>query len=292
MIASAKVLRRDQFDDTMTVFPENHRPERIVSDAIKYFHQEYRSRVFNISIGNPDDIYTGGRQFAWAEVLDQLARELDVLIITSAGNISTPPLPNSATTREGFQVELRDLILASPQCRLCSPATASIVITVGALARSERSERHSLAGAPAGAPAPFSRVGPGYAPKETQGAIKPEFVAFGGNFAVRNWDSRGPAWVRNDIQLGEPTTRLNSDGDRVLTSACGTSFAAPHVSFASAIALQAAARTLGNTSPSANSARALLGSCTHIPSCGAEWLLDPAELESWEKMRLGGIWPG
>ncbi len=288
MIASAKVLRRDQFDGSRPVFPENHRPERIVSEAIRYFHREDGSRVFNLSIGNPDDIYTGGRQFAWAEVLDQIARELDVLIITSAGNISTPPLPDIATTREGFQVELRDLILASPQCRLCSPATAGIVITVGALARSEYSERNALAGAPAGAPAPFSRVGPGYAPKETQGAIKPEFVAFGGNFAIRNWDSRGPAWVRNDIQLGEPTTRLNNDGDRMLTSAIGTSFATPHVSFASAIALQTAARTLGNSSPSANSARALLGSCTHIPSCGAAWLHDPEELESWDKMRLVG----
>lgn len=288
MIASAKVLRKDLFDGTRPVFPENYRPERIVSEAIRYFHRERGSRVFNLSIGNPDDIYTGGRQFAWAEVLDQLARELDVLIVISAGNISTPPWPQSAKTRESFQEELRDLILASPQCRLCSPATASIAITVGAIARSARSERHAFAGAPEGAPAPFSRVGPGYSPKETQGAIKPEFVSFGGNYAVQNWDSRGPAWVKGDIQLGEPTTRLNTDGDRALTSAIGTSFATPHVSFASTIAFQAASRTLGNLSPSANSARALLGACTHVPSCGAQWLLDPNEHESWDKMRLVG----
>jgi len=288
MVASAKVLRRDPIDGSRPVFPENHRPEKIVEDAIRYFHRERKSRVFNLSVGNPDDVYAGGRQFAWAEVLDQLARELDVILVVSAGNITSPPWPQAATTREQFQEELRRLLLQTPECRLFSPATAAIAITVGAIARSDRTDRHVLAAAPAGAPSPFSRVGPGYEPKDTQRSIKPEFVSFGGNYAIQNLDSDGPSWVMNDIQLGEPTTRLNSDGGRPLTTVFGTSFAAPGLSFAAAFALQSAAHTLGTAAPTANIARALLGACSQIPPCGSDQLFDREGTECWEKLRLAG----
>ncbi len=288
LIASAKVLRRHPMDQQRAAFPENHRAERLVERAIRHFHRERGCRIFNLSVGNADDVYEGGRQFAWAEVLDQLSRELDVVLVVSAGNVASPPWPQGAATREVFQEKLRDTLLTTSDCRLCSPATASIAITVGAIARSERTDRHALAAAPEGAPAPFSRIGPGYQPKETQRAVKPEFVAFGGNYAVRSFADGEPDWVRNDIQLGEPTTRLNTGGNRPLTAVSGTSFAAPQVSFAAALALRAAGETLGITSPTANSARALLGVCAGVPPCGRDWLLDPKDMETWEKLRFVG----
>lgn len=288
MVASAKVLRRDPIDESRVVFPENHRPERIVEDAIRHFHRERGCRVFNLSVGNADDIYAGGRQFAWAEALDQLARELDVVLIISAGNISTPPWPQGVATREQFQSTLRDLLLRARESRLCNPATAAIAVSVGAISRSARTNRHVFVAAPEGAPAPFSRLGPGYEPKNTQRAVKPEFVSFGGNYAVENYDSTGPSWVRNDIQLGEPTTRLNTDGGRPLTAVSGTSFAAPQVSFAAAFALQSAAGALGVDAPTANAARALLGACAEMPPCERAWLLDPEDNETWDKLRMVG----
>jgi len=287
LIASAKVLRRDPVDETRPVFPDEHRPEKLVEDAIRYFHAERACRVFNLSVGNADDVYAGGRQFAWAELLDQLARELDIVLVVSAGNFPDPPWHEGATRREEFQEGLRDLLLESPTARICSPGTASIAITVGAITRSDRTDRHVFAAAPSGALAPFSRLGPGYQSKPTQRAVKPEFVSFGGNFAVRSFPGRNPDWARNDIHLGEPTTRLNTDGGRPLTATCGTSVAAPQVSFAAAMALTRATDTLGS-SATANSARAVLGACAQMPPCGPEWLRDPENKETWEKLRMVG----
>ncbi len=288
LVASAKVLRRDPDDESRLVFPENHRPEKLVKEAIQYFHTERGCRVFNLSLGNAADVYVGGRQFAWAELLDQLARDLDVVIVVSAGNFASPPWPQGVATREQFQASLRDLLLETPAARLCNPATAAIAVTVGAIARSERPLRDIFAAAPKEAPVPFSRVGPGYEPKATQRAVKPEFVSYGGNYAVQNYTGANPSWIWNDIHLGEPTTRLNTDGGRALTAASGTSFAAPQVSFAAASALRAAADSLGTTTPSANAARALLGACAKMPACGSDWLRDPENNETWEKLRLVG----
>lgn len=287
MVASAKVLRSDPFDGRRAIFPENHRPEKLVEDAIRYFHSERRCRIFNLSVGNVTDVYMGGRQFAWAEVLDQIARTLDVLLIVSAGNISDPPWPRGALTRTQFQMALRDLMLDTPHARLCSPATAAIAVTAGAIARSERARDQLIVAAPRGAPAPFSRLGPGYQPKANQRAIKPEFVAFGGNYGVGGYAGAAD-WVTNDPYLGEPTTRLNIDGGRPLMAVSGTSVAAPQVSFAAAFALRAAAETLAIAEPTANAARALLGAGAETPPCESAWLRDPERTETWEKLRLVG----
>ena len=241
LIASAKVLQRDRWDQETTVFPEHRRPESVVDEAIRYLHRERGCRVFNLSAGNRDDIYAGGRQFAWAEVLDRLARDLDIVIVVAAGNIAEPSMPDDVHTREDFQAGVRDALLSNPLARIANPATASIPISVGSLARSEAPRtRDSFAGAPSGAPAPFSRVGPGYESKPTQRSVKPDFLAYGGNLAVSQFAGGQARWVDRDAHLGEPTTRLNTDGGRLLTAVNGTSFAAPHVSNAAAWALEAA----------------------------------------------------
>ena len=183
LVASAKVLRRHPWDESRAVFPENCRPEALIVRAIRHFHEEHGCRVFNLSVGNPDDVYAGGRQFAWAEALDELARELDIVIVVSAGNDPEPPMPVSPATREEFQEGVRKLLLSNRSARVLNPATAALAVTVGAIARSASPRtRDSFAGAPAGAPAPFSRVGPGYEWKEGRHGVKPDFVAYGGNF--------------------------------------------------------------------------------------------------------------
>lgn len=296
LVASGKVLLRGQ--DGRPIFPEGHRPEKLVEAAIRHLHEHQQCRVFNLSAGDSAHVYSGGRQFGWAEVLDQLSRELDVVIVVSAGNVDIPPLPDgSASGREALQASVRDARLREPTTRICSPGTAGIAITVGALARTDAPHTSgTLAGAPVGAPAPFSRVGPGYEAKESQRAVKPDVVAFGGNFGLRTFAGGSLSWVPDlapsrrsgaDPLLGEPTTGLPGNTGRHLTSGLGTSLAAPHVTHAAALALETASTSL-DTQASANAVRALLGACTILPPCSREWLLDPESEETWEKLRLVG----
>ena len=55
-------------------------------EAIQYFREKYDCRVFNISLGDNRQPYLGGKVSPWASILDTLARELDVVIVVSAGN--------------------------------------------------------------------------------------------------------------------------------------------------------------------------------------------------------------
>jgi subtilisin family serine protease len=287
LVASGKVLMRGP--DGRTVFPPGHRPEKLVEDAIRHLHTNHRCRIFNLSLGNPDDVYAGGRQFGWAEVLDHLARELDVVIVISAGNFDEPPLPGGPLSgRDALQEAVRDTLLNEKAARICSPGTAGIAITVGALARSDAPHTGgAVAAAPKHAPAPFSRVGPGYEAKDSQRAVKPELVAYGGNYGLRSVAGGPLSWLRTDRDLGEPTTGLPGGTGRYLTSATGTSFAAPHVAHAAALALDTASVSLG-TQASANTVRALLGACADLPPSPREWLQDPDGKETWEKLRLVG----
>lgn len=287
LVAGGKVLLRGQ--DGRPVFPRGRRPEKLVEAAIRHLHEHHQCRVFNLSAGSPDDVYAGGRQFGWAEILDQLARELDVVIVVSAGNVETPPLPvGPASGREALQAAVRDARLNEASTRICSPGTAGIALTVGALARSDSPHTTgAIAAAPTGAPAPFSRVGPGYEAKDSQRAVKPDVVAYGGNFGLRSFAGGPMSWVSGDRHLGEPTTGLAVDPGKHLTSVNGTSVAAPHIAHAAALALETASASLG-VQASANTVRALLGACTGLPACSREYLLDPEGHETWEKLRLVG----
>ena len=285
LIASAKVLRCHPQDPRQTMFPDNHRPEALVEHAIRHYHGTRQCRVFNLSAGSRHDVYSGGRQFAWAEVLDRLARELDIVIVVSSGNIPDPHIP-SAHTRRAFQERVRDLLLSDPTARLCNPATSAIAVTVGSVARSDDPRTpDTIAGSPEGAPAPFSRVGPGYENRDTQRSVKPEFVAYGGNYGLRSLTGQA-SWVDNDIHLGEPTTRRDVGDGRLLTAVSGTSFAAPQVSTAAAIAFESASASLGHAS--ANVARSILGLSAGPPACGDDWLRDEQGKQTWERLRLTG----
>jgi hypothetical protein len=282
-ICSAKVLRHrpdlSDPDKGDVVFPEEHRVEKITEEAIRYFARERGCRVFNLSLGSPLEIYEEGRQFPWAEKLDELARELDVVIVVPTVNRADPPIPGEATTREQFQQLVRDGLLDDSQ-RVCNPATASLAITVGAIARSEAlghptgdgapSLRNALAASPEGAPSPFTRSGPGYRIDQTKAGIKPDFVHYGGNYALSALAGGEPRWISNHLLLGEPTIQKERNG-RFVGAVNGTSFACAHVSYAAAIATSSLQESLGRA-PSANLIRALVGSAVKAPPCGSDWL--------------------
>ncbi|KAM3111831.1 S8 family peptidase [Phormidesmis sp. 146-33] len=275
-ICSAKVLCHDPAWGP--VIPEQHRAEWLIEQAIRYYVQERQCQVFNLSIESRGEAYRGGRQFPWAEKLDELARELDVVIVQIAGNCE-PLIPDDVTTREDFQKAVRDSLLKDENLRICNPGTAALAITVGALARADALGDHvkttgvrlkdAFAGAPAHAPAPFTRVGWGLFYGGNNAAVKPDVVAYGGNWAIQTIAGGSPKW-KPFIFLGEPTIQ-REDGGRFITARDGTSFACPHVAHAAAIAASSLEKTLGQR-PSANLIRALVGSATYSPPCPPEWL--------------------
>jgi subtilisin family serine protease len=277
-ICSAKVLCHDPAWGP--VIPEQHRAEWLIEQAIRYFVKERQCQVFNLSIANPQEVYRGGRQFPWAEKLDELARELDIVIVQIAGNCE-PPIPEGVSTREEFQKAVRQHLLDKEKQdqRICNPGTAALAITVGALARADalgdRVEttgvrlKDAFPGAPAHAPAPFTRVGCGLSYGGNNAAIKPDVVAYGGNWAIQTIAGGSPKW-KPFIFLGEPTIQ-REDGSRFITARDGTSFACPHVAHAAAIAASSLETTVGQR-PSANLIRALVGSATYSPPCPPEWL--------------------
>lgn len=278
-ICSAKVLRHHAASGR-AVFPDRSRVEKQTEDAIRYFAIERGCRIFNISLGLADQVYAGGRQFPWAEKLDELARELNVVIVVASGNRRDLPVPEGATTRQDFWELLRNELLSEHQ-RINSPASACIALTVGAIARTEavsgRNEdtgyNYALAGSVTGAPSPFTRTGPGYSFKQTKATVKPDLVQYGGNLALRSPAGGSPRWDEV-IQLGEPTIQKEQNG-RLIGARCGTSFAAPQVAHAAALAERYLAMSVDRL-PSANLIRALVGSFTVYPPCGDAWLLDEA----------------
>ena len=256
---SAKVLCNDPNSPDPTspdaTFPVEERVEDQLTRAIEYFHREYRCRVFNLSIGHFDRLYTGGRQLPWAEVLDELVRRLDIVIVVSAGNVPDPVIPpaiHSAQFKEQVAESLKEL-----RHRLIDPAPSALSLTVGAIARRDDPSMLSLsagtqlAASEIGCPSPFTRRGPGVA-----GAVKLEVVAPGGNFGLDSIAGH-PHWRRNDPNLGEPTLNRNFVSGRLLRAVCGTSLAAAQVTHIAA-RMEAALKNDFQTEPSQNLVRALL----------------------------------
>ena len=274
---SAKVLRNDPNSrdpaSPDAAFPAEERVEEQLKRAIEYFHQEYGCRVFNLSIGHADRLYLGGRQLPWAELLDDLAKTLDIVIVVSAGNVPDPDIPAAIHSAQ-FRQQLAGS-LKQPQHRLIDPATSALSLTVGAVARREDPSILSLApgtqlGASAvGCPSPFTRCGPGVA-----GAVKPEVVAPGGNYGLDSTAGR-LHWRRNDPNLGEPTLSREF-ASRMLRAVCGTSFAAAQVTHIAA-RIEAALRHEFQTVPSQNLVRALLVSSAR-PNENVNSYLDKSDL--------------
>jgi hypothetical protein len=210
-LLSARVTNENnQFDDEKLIIHQ-------MDEAIRYFCNLYNCRVFNISLGDPDLLYSGGKPGPWTYILDVLARELNIVIVVSAGNIT-----NLSIT------DIYPAYFHSDVHRLIEPAIAANAITVGSIVENENSmfamrypnDPRIRTLAKSDQPSPFSRRGPGI-----HNAIKPDVCEYGGNVTWRG-DIRQV--VYNDRENGVISLNREFTG-RLFQVNHGTSFAAPKI---------------------------------------------------------------
>jgi len=234
-ICSAKVV--DQHGE----FPDRRLTPNQMRDAITRLNAEFGCRIFVVALGDRRKIYDGGKVGPWAATLDELVGELDVIIIVSAGNRdairSGNRVEQAVTDYPGYLLE--------PSNRLCEPAGAMNVVTVGAI-----SHGNGLGPDVAGnvgvrsitgidEPSPFTRVGPGL-----RGAIKPDFVDIGGTLVYDPF-VRSLRGGHDVVEAGVVTLHFRPI-DQLFTTCSGTSFAAPLVAYKASQILAAFPAASGN----------------------------------------------
>lgn len=226
-ILSVRVL------DAKYKFPRDVLWEHELEDAIRYCASQGAS-VVNVSLGDDGSIYKAPRATPVAALLDQLARELQLVVVVSAGNVTPGSyLEMKSDISDSYPTALR----STSEAALIDPAPAALALTVGALGVSDVAgatpSTEVASRAPLGRtgwPAPFSRHGPGIA-----GAIKPELSAPGGSLA---YDNGLETVVRDsELELVAAGGGSSSARDRRLETCVGTSYATPLITRVAAAVL-------------------------------------------------------
>lgn len=239
---SGRIL--DKHNENTTGFVEN-----LIEEAVRYFFKEYSAKVYNLSFGDANKPYLGGHLKGLSVTLDTLSRELGVLFVVAAGNHRIgEDSPEGLAWRDNYP----DYLLEEPW-RIIEPAPALNVLTVGSLSRHTQtfnSQRYSLDPAEvpvtqAGQPSPFTRGG-----YSVDGAIKPELMAHGGNWALNT--RAGYDLLVRDSGLGVISTNHRFASGAPFVVDTGTSMAAPQVAHLAASIFREHPRA------SANFLRALL----------------------------------
>ena len=171
-----------------------------LDSAVGLAKQRHGVRIYNLSI-NVEQEVNEDRYGPFAELIDIIAERHDVIIVISAGNLNNkrfrapwPSLPNEVAGH---------LLPHAADDRIFQPAESIYAISVGAL------NPPGVAGQLAGAPARYTRRGPGMSV-----GVKPDFAHYGGAC---------PGGKTIDSGLYS----INGLGD--IGSGMGTSFAAPLV---------------------------------------------------------------
>ncbi|MCF6506114.1 S8 family peptidase [Blastococcus sp. MG754426] len=272
----ARVLEPVPGDGIATQFAggdEGEPPYLVIERAIRSLHEEHGVRVFNLSFGLREP-FEASHVGELTEVLDDLARELDIVIVLPTGNA---PVYNNAEMQGGQHAD-RDYpsYLREAEHRLTEPGLAALALTVGSIAHSDAPEERmppriaDKAIAEVGHLSPFSRTGPGVGTNRAR-VNKPDLVHEGGNWVLTDMNQV----VREDPGVGVVSTALDASG-RLFRAGCGTSFAAPAVARCAADVLHAYPEA------SANLVRALLGASAVEPAGAA------AHQDLIERRRLYG----
>lgn len=224
---SGRVLDRD---NNATGFVENH-----IEKAVRHFVEQHGCRIFNLSLGDANKPYSGGHLKGLSVTLDTLSRELNVLFVVSAGNHSIgEESPDGLAWRDNYPNYLLD-----DAWRIVDPAPALNALTVGSLARHNQSwnsqtHTHDPSEVPIAQPeqpSPFTRGG-----YSIDGAIKPELLAHGGNWAINI--RAGHALLERVAGLGVVSTNHQFAKGHPFSVDIGTSMAAPQVAHLAASILR------------------------------------------------------
>jgi len=211
-------------------FVENH-----IEKAVRYFVEQHGCRIFNLSLGDANKPYSGGHLKGLSVTLDTLSRELNVLFVVSAGNHSIgEESPDGLAWRDNYPNYLLD-----DAWRIVDPAPALNALTVGSLARHNQSwnsqtHTHDPSEVPIAQPeqpSPFTRGG-----YSIDGAIKPELLAHGGNWAINI--RAGHALLERVAGLGVVSTNHQFAKGHPFSVDIGTSMAAPQVAHLAASILR------------------------------------------------------
>jgi len=219
-ILSAKVMYKNDIGEA------EYNPEELLEHqlerAIRYFIENYPNcKVVNISLGDKyKKMFGNKRQFPLATLIDELAKELDIIFVISAGNLN--PEENGYPNRYPNY-----LIEETPKVKIIDPASSAYAVTVGAVSQefgpSDRRPQEILfSPAKENYPSPFTCVGLGY-----KRMIKPELVEEGGNIIY------SPSDPLKTEDIGGKLVVINPDwlkDGKLFTVAHGTSFSAPKVS--------------------------------------------------------------
>lgn len=239
---SGRILDKD--NKNATGFVENH-----IEEAVRYFVEAYNCRVFNLSFGDANKPYLGSHLKGLSMTLDTLSREFGILFVVSAGNhCNGEDSPDGLAWREDYPH-----YLLKDAWRIIEPAPALNALTVGSLARHNQtynSQRYPLDPAEVpiaqpDQPSPFTRGG-----YSVDGAIKPELVAHGGNWAIHT--RAGHSLLERVAGLGVVSTNHQFAKGHPFAVDIGTSMAAPQVAYLAASVL------LEHPKATANLLRALL----------------------------------
>ncbi|WOF24615.1 S8 family serine peptidase [Microbacterium betulae] len=251
-----RVLEPDpQRGGDATRFPTYALPHEVVAQGIRHLHDTYGVKIFNMSVGYSEpysDLHVG----PLTETLDDLIRELDIVIVVPTGNAG---ITLDARTVSGHHIiDDKPDYFFTPEHRIAEPAPAALAVTVGSIALSgaaaELGRIGSRAVAEAEEASPFSRSGPGLGTAQKR-LNKPELTHYGGNIVVND---SGHA-VRNDLGASLVSTSYRAGDGRLFAVVNGTSFAAP------AVARVAADISYEYPDASANLIRALLASSAAHP---------------------------
>ncbi|MEW6606361.1 MAG: S8 family peptidase [bacterium] len=255
-ILSAKIMFKEENPITgeiTTAYDESELLEHQLERAVRYFVKNFSNcKVINISFGDRHKKMFGNkRQFALATLIDELAKELDIVFVISAGNLSNP---KNLGFPEKYPFYLID---EKEDVKIIDPASSAYAITVGSVSQQVgpsniRQMELFFSPVQTNHPSPFTRVGLGY-----KGMIKPELIEEGGNIIYSASDSLKMEDIGGKLIVLNP--QWIEEG-RLFTVDYGTSFSAPRISHYIA--------KLFNQFPeySPNLIKALLISSAEIPS--------------------------
>lgn len=172
---SAKVMHTEkQLNGSIeAVYDHEELLEHQLEKAVRWAKTYSNCKVINISFGNLDKrILSSTKQFNLASLIDELAKELNIIFVISTGNNNDYDIseyPHYLCNENNDTV------------RIIDPASSAMSLTIGSIAPPygpDLRNQSDISFSPAKSlhPSPFTRVGPGY-----KGMLKPELVEIGGN---------------------------------------------------------------------------------------------------------------